>query len=92
MLSMTLRVLDHDVKRVHLFHEMFLAASDGDKRGDDLIATAEQMLVHVDSRAARSAPMPPELVLRLEAIHRAHAGLARPEVVGKPMRINRSQE
>ncbi len=83
-LSMTLRVLDLDDKRVHVFHEMFL----GD--GGPLLATAEQMLIHVDTRAGRSAPMPRALARRLEAIHRAHAELALPETVGKPMRINRA--
>ncbi|MEP6527653.1 MAG: thioesterase family protein [Nocardioidaceae bacterium] len=83
-LSMTLRVLDLDDKRVHVFHEMFL----GD--GGPLLATAEQMLVHVEMRAGRSAPMPRALARRLEAIHRAHAQLALPETVGRPMRINRA--
>lgn len=82
-LSMTLRVLDLDDKRVHVFHEMFLGDSDG------LLASAEQMLVHVDMRAGRSAPMPGALARCLEAIHRAHADLAWPETVGRPMRINR---
>jgi betainyl-CoA thioesterase len=82
-LSMTLRVLDHDEKRVHIFHEMF--------RGDTdlLVATAEQLLVHVDSRAGRSSPLPPNLRARLEAIEQAHARLPVPEVVGRPMRITR---
>lgn len=83
-LSMTLRVLDHDDKRVHVFHEMFVGDS------DVLLATAEQMLVHVDSRAGRSAPMPRDLLRRLKVIHRAHDGLAVPEAVGRPMRINRA--
>ncbi len=83
-LSMTLRVLDHDDKRVHVFHEMFHADT------DLLVATAEQMLVHVDTRAGRSAPMPRHLAERLEAIQRAHAELAVPETVGRPMRINRA--
>jgi carnitine 3-dehydrogenase len=83
-LSMTLRVLDHDDKRVHVFHEMFL----GDTGG--LLASAEQMLVHVDMRAGRSVPMPPALTRCLEAVHRAHAALAWPEIVGRPMRINRA--
>jgi carnitine 3-dehydrogenase len=84
-LAMTLRVLDHDDKRVHVFHEMFLGDS------DVLLATAEQMLVHVDTRAGRSAPMPRGLGKRVEAISRAHAGLTLPEVVGRPMRINHVQ-
>jgi carnitine 3-dehydrogenase len=83
-LVMTLRVLDYDHKRVHVFHEMFLGDS------DVLLATAEQMLVHVDSRAGRSAPMPPEVTERLGAIRSAHACLAVPESVGMPMRIRHS--
>jgi len=84
LLAMTLRVLDLDEKRVHIFHEMFLGGT------ELLAATAEQMLVHVDSRAGRSAPMPRDLMLRLGAIHRAHAQLAIPDVVGRPMRIDRA--
>jgi acyl-CoA thioester hydrolase len=82
-LRMTLRVLDSDAKRVHIFHEMFLGDS------DVLLATAEQMLVHVDMQAGRSAPMPPDLMSRLEEIRRAHHDLPLPEAVGRPMRINR---
>lgn len=85
VLTMTLRVLDHDDRRVHVFHEMF-----GGEH-DLLLATAEQLLVHVDSRAGRSAPLPPDVAVRLQAIQRAHAGLAVPEVVGRPMRIHRAE-
>jgi acyl-CoA thioester hydrolase len=85
-LSMTLRVLDHDDKRVHLFHEMFRG------EGDLLLATAEQLLVHVDSRAGRSAPMPADLLERVVAIQRAHAELPLPELVGRPIRIQRREE
>ncbi len=83
-LSMTLRVLDHDDRRVHVFHEMFLGDSDA------LLATAEQLLVHVDSRAGRSSPMPGDLREHVAAVHRAHAALPWPDVVGRPMRINRA--
>ena len=84
LLAMTLRVLDLDEKRVHIFHEMFLGGT------ELLVATAEQMLVHVDSGAGRSAPMPRDLLQRLGAIHRAHAQLAIPDAVGRPMRIDRA--
>ena len=82
-LSMTLRVLDSDAKRVHIWHEMFLGDS------DTLVAAAEQLLVHVDSRAGRSAPMPPDVAARVAAVHRAHARLPVPSDVGRPMRIRR---
>jgi acyl-CoA thioester hydrolase len=83
-LSMTLRVLDHDHQRVHIFHEMFRGDS------DVLLATAEQLLVHVDMMAGRSTPMPPDLQDRVTAIHQAHAALPVPELVGRPLRIERA--
>lgn len=77
----TLQLLDHDAKRLHIFHEM--------RHGDDaaLIATAEQLLVHVDVAAGRSSPMPAYLQQRLTAVQRAHAALPVPEVVGHRMGI-----
>jgi acyl-CoA thioesterase FadM len=82
-LDVALQLLDHDRKRVHLFHEM--------RHGDtgDLLATAEQMLVHVDMAAGRSADIPPEVAERIAAIHQAHGLLPTPDVVGKPMGIRR---
>jgi acyl-CoA thioester hydrolase len=80
-LAMTLRVLDADAKRLHVFHEMLRADT------DELLATAEQMLLHVDTGAARSAPMPPELAERVEQVARAHRALPVPDTVGRPMRI-----
>jgi carnitine 3-dehydrogenase len=82
-LALTLRVLDHDRKRIHLFHEMFHGAT------GDLLATAEQMLVHVDARAERSAPLPDDLLERVAMVARAHRTLPVPEVVGRPMGIRR---
>jgi acyl-CoA thioester hydrolase len=82
-LALSLQLLDLDRKRVHIFHEM--------RHGDSgaLLATAEQMLVHVDIQAGRSAELPPLLTERLDAIQKAHAVLPRPDVVGRPMGIER---
>jgi acyl-CoA thioester hydrolase len=82
-LDLTLQLLDHDRKRVHIFHEMRHGESGA------LLATAEQLLVHVDMAAGRSAEMPDEVAERIRAIQRAHAGLPTPDVVGKPMGIRR---
>jgi carnitine 3-dehydrogenase len=82
-LELTLQLLDHDSKRVHIFHEM----RHGD--GGALLATAEQLLVHVDMVAGRSCDMPAEVAGRIAAIRQAHAGLPTPDVVGKPMGIRR---
>jgi acyl-CoA thioester hydrolase len=82
-LAVSLQLLDHDHKRVHIFHEM--------RHGESgvLLATAEQMLVHVDIQAGRSADLPTLLAERLDAIQHAHAALPRPDVVGRPMGIER---
>lgn len=80
-LRLTLQLLDLDEKRLHIFHSMFHAGSGA------LLATGEQMLVHVDMRAGRSCAMPAALAQRLQAIRAAHAGLPVPAQVGHVMRI-----
>jgi carnitine 3-dehydrogenase len=84
-LVLTLQVLDHDRRRLHIFHEM--------RHGEtgELLASAEQLLVHVDMTAGRSSDMPDELHDRIAAIHEAHRSLPRPDVVGRPMGIRRSR-
>jgi acyl-CoA thioester hydrolase len=80
-LYMTLQLLDHDERRLHIYHEM--------RHGETgaLVASAEQLLVHVDTQAGRSADLPGHLLERIRALAAAHAGLARPAVVGRPMGI-----
>jgi len=82
-LRLTLQLLDFDDKRVHIFHAMHHGAS------GDLLATGEQMLVHVDIAQGRATPMPADLQARLQAIAKAHASLPTPPQVGKPMGIRR---
>ena len=72
-------VVGFDDKRLHLFHRMF-------RRGE-LVATAEQMLLHVDSAAAKASPMEPEMQQALTAIAAAHRGLAKPAELGRTMRV-----
>jgi carnitine 3-dehydrogenase len=83
-LHLSLQLLDHDRRRLHVFHEM--------RHGTTgvLLAEAEQLLVHVDMRAGRSSDLPPHLLRRLDAIAAAHAQLPRPDVVGRPMGIRRA--
>jgi len=50
-LGLTIQVLDTDAKRLHILHEMY-----SDTGG--LVATAEQMLLHVDTRAGKAIPFP----------------------------------
>jgi len=80
-IDLTLRVLDHDDARVHIYHEMLHGGT------GELLAAAEQLLVHVDIAAGRSTPMPAELLAHVRAVREAHAGLAVPDLVGRPLRI-----
>ena len=78
------QVLGFDEKRVHLFHRMFhgeRGEAEGG-RGAEL-ATAEHMLLHVDTAAGRAAPAAPEVLAGLEAIARAQAPLGTPEGAGR---------
>jgi acyl-CoA thioesterase FadM len=84
-LSLTLELLDLDAKRLHLFHRM-THGGDGTE-----VAVAEQVLLHVDMRAQRSATLPPEIHSRLAAIRDAHAGLIRHPMVGAPFGLARSR-
>jgi acyl-CoA thioester hydrolase len=79
-LAMTLQVLGLDSKRLHITHETFNASG-------DLLATAEQMLLHVDTRAGKVTPFPGEIARRLLQIAAAHEVLGVPSYVGHVMRI-----
>jgi carnitine 3-dehydrogenase len=72
----TTRLLAHDEKRMHLFHEL---RRHGD---DDLIATGEHMLLHVERSAGKTAPAGPEILSALEAIAAAQRALPWPEGAG----------
>ena len=82
-LKLTLQVLDVDARRVHIFHSMFHATS------GELLATGEQMLLHVDMKAGKAAPMADWLLHRVQAIHTAHATLPRPAQAGAAIGIRR---
>ena len=85
-LSLTIQVLGTDAKRLHIVHEMYLGPAGG------LIATAEQMLLHVDTRAGQAVPFPLEVAARLRAIRAAHAAmLPVPSYVGRSIRIPASE-
>ena len=82
-LGVSLQLLDVGPKSLHLFHTMRNEVTRDD------VATAEQLLVHVDTPSGRVVPMPADLHGRLMAIHEAHAVLARPAAVGHVMGIRR---
>jgi acyl-CoA thioesterase FadM len=80
-LDVTTRVLAFDEKRLHLFHELY-------RSGDGvLLATAEQMLLHVDTSAGRAQPARPEILTRIAKLAAAHAALPKPERAGRAIGI-----
>lgn len=83
-LDLSLHLIDADEKRLHIFHAMYNAQT------GELLATGEQMLVHVDMAAGKSCPMSPELLRRINAIRAAHAHLPSPPQAGRNIAIRRA--
>lgn len=71
----TLQVLGSDEKRLHIFIQI--------RRGDEVMASLEQMLLHVDMKANKACPAAPEVLANLAPITAAHAALPRPAAAGR---------
>jgi carnitine 3-dehydrogenase len=69
------QVLGADDKRLHLWIEI--------ARGDTLLATVEQVLLHVNTASGRTCPALPEVRARLDPVATAHAALPRPDGAGR---------
>ncbi|GAB1379726.1 carnitine 3-dehydrogenase [Pararhodobacter aggregans] len=74
-LTGSVQVLGADEKRLHLFIRI--------EREGTLVASIEQMLLHVDMKAGRSCPAAPEVLARLMPIAEAHQALPRPDTAGR---------
>jgi len=83
-LVVPLQLLEVGPKSLHLFHTVHNELTGAD------VATAEQLLVHVDMESGRVVAMPGDLRGRLEAIMKAHADLPRPPEVGHVMGVRRA--
>ena len=66
-----------DEKRLHTFEEMRHATEGW------LSATSENMTIHIDMAARKTAPFPPDIRARIGAVAKAHASIARPEGIGR---------
>jgi carnitine 3-dehydrogenase / betainyl-CoA thioesterase len=80
-MHVTTQVLGFDDKRLHLFHELCRSSD------DVLLATAEQMFVHVDTGEGRARPAHPEILARIARLASAHATLPTPERAGRAIGI-----
>jgi carnitine 3-dehydrogenase len=77
----TTQVLDSDEKRLHLFHVLL--------RDDetDPLATAEQMLLHVDTETGRAAPVREPVRDKVAELTQQHGSLPRPERAGRSIGV-----
>jgi carnitine 3-dehydrogenase len=56
---------------------------------DSLLATAEQMLLHVNTTEGRACPVREDVATRVEMIAAAHASLDMPEQAGRSIGLGR---
>ena len=77
----TTQVLDSDEKRLHLFHVLL---RDGEA---DPVATAEQMLLHVDTETGRAAPVREPVREKVAELTQQHGSLPRPERAGRSIGV-----
>jgi acyl-CoA thioester hydrolase len=73
----TFQLIDYDAKRLHYF-EQLLHASEG-----WVSATSENMALHVDMAAKKTAAFPPDVAAALARMKAAHARLPVPEAAGR---------
>jgi carnitine 3-dehydrogenase len=76
----TTQIIGQDAKRMHLFHRLHHA--DG-----RLLATAEQMTLHVDTPRHKACEAAPEVLAVLGELAAAHRGLPVPPEVGRGIRM-----
>jgi len=73
----TTQILDSDEKRLHVFH-VLLREGQGEP-----IATAEQMLLHVDTASGRAAAAREPVRSKVAELTQQHGSLPRPERAGR---------
>jgi acyl-CoA thioester hydrolase len=66
-----------DEKRLHTFEELRHATEGW------LSATSENMTIHIDMNARKTAPFPDDIRARIETLAKAHGAIARPEGIGR---------
>jgi len=66
-----------DEKRLHTFEELRHAGEGW------LSATSENMTIHIDMNTRKTAPFPPDIRARIDAVAAAHRTAALPEGIGR---------
>ncbi|MBC3364997.1 thioesterase family protein [Pseudomonas sp. SWRI154] len=71
------QIIDHDAKRLHLYHSLHLVG------GDKELAGNEQILLHVDLAGPRSTPFAELTLGRLKTLLDSQADLPTPTYIGR---------
>ena len=79
--QISILLLAADEKRLHTFEELRHAGEGW------LSATSENMTMHVDMNTRKTAPFPPDIKARIDAVARTHATASRPEGIGRKIAI-----
>jgi acyl-CoA thioester hydrolase len=79
----TFQLLDFDAKRLHYFEELRHAEEGW------LSATSENLALHVDMTAGKTAPFSKSVAAQLARMKAVHAGLAPPEAAGRRIEMRR---
>src|SRR4030088_2278022 len=66
-----------DEKRLHTFEELRHATEGW------LSATSENMTIHIDMTARKTAPFPPDIRACIQTLAKAHSTIERPEGIGR---------
>ena len=74
-----------DEKRLHTFEELRHATEGW------LSATSENMTIHIDMTARKTAPFPSDIRARVQALVNAHSAIARPEGIGRKIAMPASK-
>ena len=80
--TVSIRLIDHDAKRMHLWAEIHNEAG-------DLAAACETLLMNVDHKTRRSTPYAGWITKRLATMQENHNALPRPEGLGAVIGIRR---
>lgn len=84
-LLVTLQLLESDAKKARVFFRMLHGETQA------LLATSEQLLLHVDQSISRATPFPPPLASKVKALTEAHRSLPRPEQAGRGIALRRPE-
>jgi carnitine 3-dehydrogenase / betainyl-CoA thioesterase len=77
----TTQILDSDEKRLHVFHVLLREGE------EEPVATAEQMLLHVDTASGRAAPVREPVRGKVAELTQQHGSLPRPQRAGRSIGV-----